>query len=282
MDSSFIFFIFGCLIFILIIVLLVAEHKNLKVFALITPAIISIILFGAIFIKDYDSNSINEVEIGLSILGIAVTVWVGLNIYNVMEKREFDRFKLDYKNDIDNLRKEHEDKILKLEIESKSVFKQLYLSFYNSAYDAYNSTGRFAEDISECCKVAEKYDKYLMFEDKIPFNNTLTLFDFISINFCGFGEYLNEYKNSDKDKYVCFQFDQTLHCINKLLNYIVEYIRKLYKAHGALNRQFPMIITINTELKECYNLINSLPDSSNLIRLRKLSADLDILASKMF
>jgi len=67
--------------FALVIGLLIAEHKNLKIFALITPALISIILFGAIFIKDYDTSSIDEIEIGLSILGIAVTVWVGLNIY---------------------------------------------------------------------------------------------------------------------------------------------------------------------------------------------------------
>lgn len=281
MDSSFIFFMFGFLMFVLIIGLLIMEHKNLKIFALITPSIISIILFGAIFIKDYDTNSINEIEIGLSILGIAVTVWVGLNIYNVMEEREFDKLRIEYKNDIDSLQKDYKDKILKLENESKAVFKQIYFSLYSSAYDGYNPTGRFSEDILECCRVAEKYNKYLKFEDKIPLANTLTLFDFISMNICKFGEYLTEQITPSEKTYVRGGLEKTLHCINKLLSYIIEYIPKLYKVHGVMDRQLIMVISINDNLKRHYNLIYSLPNSSDAIRLRKLVAELDNLASRM-
>lgn len=103
MDSSIIFFTFGVLMFILVIGLLIFEYKDKKIFALITPAIISIILFGAIFIKDSPPASINEIEIGLSVLGIAVSVWVGLNIYNVIEKNEIEKLIKDneqYKNEV--------------------------------------------------------------------------------------------------------------------------------------------------------------------------------------
>ncbi|NMA48652.1 MAG: hypothetical protein GX947_02600 [Tissierellia bacterium] len=266
--------------FVLIIVLLIAEHKNLKIFALITPAIISMILFGAIFIKDYDTNSINEIEIGLSILGIAVTVWVGLNIYNLVEKREFDMLKIEYRNEIDSLRKDHEDKILNLQNESKSVFKKLYFSLYEAAYDDYNSTGRFPEDILEGCKIVDKYDKYIKFEDKIPFHNTLIIFDFISNLISGFGEYLTELQ-TQSEMYVRGETGEVLHCVNKLLSFIIEYVPKLIKAHGTMDRQLIMIISISSNLNENNSLINSMPKSPDVIKLRKLVAELELLVSKI-
>jgi len=197
-----------------------------------------------------------------------------------MEKQEFDKLKIEYKNEINSLQKDYEDKIIKLENESKSFFKQLYFSLYESAYNDYNPTGRFAEDILVGCKVAEKYDKYLEFEDKIPFANTLSLFDFISMHINGFGEYLTELQTQN-EMYVRGELEQTLHCINKLLNYIIEYIPKLYKDHGTMDRQLIMVITINENLKENYSLIDNLPNSSNIIKLRKLAAELDYLVSRI-
>ncbi len=110
------FFIFGVLIFVLVIMLLIYEHKNLKVFALITPAIISIIIFGALFIKEPIYKGIDVISVGLAILGIVVSVWVGLNIYNVLEKDEVEKMLKDnekFKNDYKKEYKETINYILK-------------------------------------------------------------------------------------------------------------------------------------------------------------------------
>lgn len=69
--------------------------KVIKGLALFTPLIISIILLIVVIARfNEDITNLQMLEtklnIGLSIIGIAITVWVGLNIYNVVERKEVE------------------------------------------------------------------------------------------------------------------------------------------------------------------------------------------------
>lgn len=69
--------------------------KLCKGCSLLIPSIISITVFFLVIISATESvNLSRSVEIklnmGLSLIGIAVTVWVGLNIYNLIEKKQLE------------------------------------------------------------------------------------------------------------------------------------------------------------------------------------------------
>lgn len=78
-----------------------------KIFCLITPMIISLIVlilvstivFGRYFSPYPLEMRVKSIEIMgssiLSIIGIAVTVWVGLNIYNAIERKEVEQLRED-------------------------------------------------------------------------------------------------------------------------------------------------------------------------------------------
>lgn len=72
-------------------------YEKLKLTALLTPVFISVTLLAVSIIhcfitKEPISDGTN-VSLGISILGVAVTVWIGLSIYNAIEKREVDEVK---------------------------------------------------------------------------------------------------------------------------------------------------------------------------------------------
>ena len=70
-----------------------------KIAALSIPAIISITVF-TITLFNFKGNTTDlgtletKLNMGLSIIGIAITVWVGLNIYDLIEKKELDELKI--------------------------------------------------------------------------------------------------------------------------------------------------------------------------------------------
>lgn len=110
MDGGIIFFIFGVLMYSIVILFIMNNDKSYKILALITPIIIGIIVFGALFVKNTDNIVIdmnlykilteyidNKLNAGLSIIGITVSVWVGLNIYSAIEKKDLERIVEDNK-----------------------------------------------------------------------------------------------------------------------------------------------------------------------------------------
>ena len=130
MDSNLIFFLFTAFLLILTIVIFSLEKERLRLFALITPAIISILVFGATFIKD-NENMISSIDVGISIIGIAVTVWVGLNIYNVIEKNEVEKLKKDIqklKKDSLSIEKTFNNKLSELDNQNRIVKENIMLA----------------------------------------------------------------------------------------------------------------------------------------------------------
>lgn len=49
----------------------------------------------------FENNAFDSLEFILSIIGIAVSVWIGLNIYNALERKELDSFAIDMKSDLE-------------------------------------------------------------------------------------------------------------------------------------------------------------------------------------
>jgi hypothetical protein len=75
--------------------------KIAKIAALFVPAVLSGVLICVTIVKlgnnAYCLDSLEfKLNAGLSIIGIAVTVWVGLNIYNVVERTQIDKLIKDY------------------------------------------------------------------------------------------------------------------------------------------------------------------------------------------
>ncbi len=79
-------------------------YETSKIICLITPTIISMIILVSLFFADKVSIEAG----GLGIFGILATVWLGLNIYNFIEKRELENLNkefIDIKNKtIDNIK----------------------------------------------------------------------------------------------------------------------------------------------------------------------------------
>lgn len=133
--------------------------KIVKILCLITPAIVSLIVlilvgtivFGRYFSPYSIEMRINNIEIMgssiLSIIGIAVTVWVGLNIYNVIEKREVEDLKMNVElleKAVNNIDEVLEAKMLEI------IEKQL-----TDSDTVYNRVQEYLELI----QIQDKYDR---------------------------------------------------------------------------------------------------------------------------
>ena len=112
-----------------------SRYEILKLFALFTPLILSVIILIIVVIYCipikqpvicYISDD-TQINIALSIIGIAITVWVGLNIYNVVERKEFEEIKKLYerlKNLNDKQRKDFKEIKAAYDDLSKTIKKQ--------------------------------------------------------------------------------------------------------------------------------------------------------------
>jgi hypothetical protein len=66
-----------------------------KGIALLTPLIISIIVLLIVIIDSQSTTTFSDaieskINMGIAIIGLAVTVWVGLNIYTLVENKQFN------------------------------------------------------------------------------------------------------------------------------------------------------------------------------------------------
>lgn len=174
MDNELKFFIFSTLLILVMSTMLVIQQKKIKAIALVIPTIISFIVFVTLVFKD--SNNSQTIDMGISILGIAITVWVGLNIYNVIEKKQVDN--LDEK--INKLEKEYDEKIKVLyntysrEVEMivsnlekteisiiKKDYEYAYKLFKNKSTceSEFESFSELLYTFIECCKKKVKFSQ---------------------------------------------------------------------------------------------------------------------------
>ncbi|NFH34359.1 hypothetical protein FDC49_18055 [Clostridium sporogenes] len=112
----------------------------------------------------YIDNINNQINIGLSILGIAISVWVSLNIYNIIEKNDLKYIKEGYEEvdlKLKELSKEYEKKIkfmdkkFKYEIQILNIERNLLPEMQYSDEALWNAFALFDEIIYG------KYDDYL-------------------------------------------------------------------------------------------------------------------------
>lgn len=87
------------LIFFLFLEKKEGKFDRLKKLALST--MISSGLFMSFYLVFGNLNySVSQSDAGIAILGVLATVWVGLNIYNIVEKKEVDNLQQELKNSI--------------------------------------------------------------------------------------------------------------------------------------------------------------------------------------
>ncbi|ENY8476210.1 tetratricopeptide repeat protein [Clostridioides difficile] len=106
---------FYFVVFTIVILLLFLNKKDNKLQILkklVLVIIISMGLFSSFYLIFGNSKNYNtdEVGIGLSIFGMLATAWVGLNIYNVIEKKE-----------IENMQRRVEDIVSKMDKVDKKI-----------------------------------------------------------------------------------------------------------------------------------------------------------------
>lgn len=155
-----------------------SKYEILKLFALFTPLIISVIILVVVIIccipikqpiVCYVTDD-TKINIGLSIIGIAITVWIGLNIYNVVEKKEFKEIKRLYEKLKKSNEKQRKDfKELKLvynellqTIKSQNLKLELH-DLHTIWYDMYTLSLQFMDK----CNLYEvdKINRNTVFED---------------------------------------------------------------------------------------------------------------------
>lgn len=137
-DYLVIFFVFNLLIFTITILIITKEEfdndskllKIIKIIAILFPTVSSgsivIHLFtGFTRISKIDSIGADSIMInsGLSIFGILASVWIGLNIYNIVEKNEFNGVVERSKHEIQTATNKLED-ISRIQIESNIADSQ--------------------------------------------------------------------------------------------------------------------------------------------------------------
>lgn len=163
-TGSIIFYILSGLMFVIILGLL-AENKNYKkifksisIFlpVLASLSVIAYLIYTIIITKGYSNNN-NVIDAGMSIFGLLASVWIGLNIYNVIEKKELedlinrnnrmqkdnDEFKIKVQNIINDNEKKYDE--LKNDYQafinsSEKGFKAMVLKelFYEAQMDFMN------------------------------------------------------------------------------------------------------------------------------------------------
>lgn len=158
MDNDFfIYFIFSILVYFITILLLSNNNiggnlnflKAIKTISILFPSIMSTIIVVFLFSNINASLSNNSIATettiinsGLSILGILASVWIGLNIYNTVEKNEISKLVENRKAEIDDITDRLED-LTKIQVESSIAESQGNLEesiiHYNTMVNKYNT-----------------------------------------------------------------------------------------------------------------------------------------------
>ncbi len=154
--------------FAAIIALLFKKDDSVRMLLIIIPTIVSTTtfigsLYGAV------NNNLDVVNLGVAIIGVAVTVWLSINIYNVIEKNEIKdmlndnkKFKEEQEKIINDLKKEHEENIQSFKSnmsEEKKKLEDQLLNFLNSECGIAVSKIKFESD--ETKKTQEDLIRYI-------------------------------------------------------------------------------------------------------------------------
>ena len=100
-----------------IIALFCKKDSAARTLLMIIPTIVSIVTFiGSLY--GSVNEDLNIVNLGVAIIGVAVTVWLSVNIYNIIEKKNFD----DYKEQFEERTKKT---LIELESTKDEVEKQI-------------------------------------------------------------------------------------------------------------------------------------------------------------
>lgn len=84
------------------------KFKVLKKITLV--AMVSTGLFISLYLVfGYSEYKVEKDDAGIAILGVLATVWVGLNIYNVIEKREVDSLKEELRDSLEKINELRKD-----------------------------------------------------------------------------------------------------------------------------------------------------------------------------
>ncbi|MER0283834.1 tetratricopeptide repeat protein [Clostridioides difficile] len=131
------------------------ENKLEKLKKLVLSVVVSTGLFTSFYLVFGNSKNynINEVGVGLSIFGMLATAWIGLNIYNLVEKKEVDYLQKKLKESIEcidvikkELEKSKKDMHKKILESEKNNFIQSMVTLYAAEYD-YDKAFYYADKI---------------------------------------------------------------------------------------------------------------------------------------
>lgn len=166
-DFSFVFYIVSALMFIIILALLIEDKKYKKIYkrlALLIPTFVGISIFIYLvndirislkinqsidninkIIGNLNEDNIIELIVnikkinafdsaGMAIFSLLATVWIGLNIYNFIEKKDFDELKenskkmgekiVEYENQMEKIIKDSENNLKNYEYELDKIRKE--------------------------------------------------------------------------------------------------------------------------------------------------------------
>ncbi len=120
-------------------------YETAKIICLIIPTIMSMIILASLFFSEKVSIEAG----GLGIFGILATVWLGLSIYNSIEKNEIEFLKTELKN----YNNEQKLELIKLKEQlsnnEKNNFIQLKLSMADLNQNVYEKLFRYNEIINK-------------------------------------------------------------------------------------------------------------------------------------
>ncbi|MEJ8552748.1 tetratricopeptide repeat protein [Tepidibacter sp. Z1-5] len=121
---------------------------------------------------DYLNNKFNTM---ISLLGIAVSVWIGLNIYNILQKSELDNLKQDIEKlskkkgelekSIISLKNKSKEDLNKIEIDYKNRFSKLKHTYNQKSNHIDQLTLKLNRSMAEL-EIETNYIKIKQLEDK--------------------------------------------------------------------------------------------------------------------
>lgn len=252
-TGSIIFYVFSGLLFLIIIGILLEDHNHKKIFksiAILLPIITSLSIFANIIYNIINTNnSINFVDAaGMGIFALLASVWIGLNIYNVIDKKEFE----DIKMSIDSLKKaviksekrinhnieESDGVLLKYNNELNRLKKEYRIELSKELF--YDAQMDYLNGISYFIKVRERFNKcyeLLIGNEKVLkgiINSYIigTLERALSIKITA-NIIIHNQKYSDKDIKRLTEYSYAVkHCLEKyegLMKYEGDYLTYLIK-----------------------------------------------------
>ncbi|MER0286032.1 tetratricopeptide repeat protein [Clostridioides difficile] len=132
------------------------KFKVLKKFTLV--AMVSTGLFISLYLVfGYSEYKVEKDDAGIAILGVLATVWVGLNIYNVIEKREVDDLKEELRNSLEGINELRKDLRESKDEMDKKLYDVEKNSFIQNTFTMCSMKKNNNEEINYINRVIRRY-----------------------------------------------------------------------------------------------------------------------------